>query len=370
MREWLIAILGIVLLAIVLDGIRRWRNARYTRLHMHLGMQQGGDKDDLGGFGSELPNGGARVLERCENEASVINQSVRDSHEAAKPKITRAQREPEQASLDLEESVPILMEPMELAAREPEIDAEIPVADNDGITSDIASEPKEPTLGEATPEALEAPVSEPSPMQFEPGEDVSKPRVKKREALYEEPCEELREEPVVTQVVTQEDKRTTEAKDESFLSNKNPLEGAEELLVINVMSPKGQVFDGAELRDALVDSGMRYGAMKIFHRFSGSAGTGEHQFCLANVIEPGNFDLSAMEELQTPGVCLLMGLPGASDTQKAFDVMAETAGTLAERLGGELKDENRSVMTKQTLEHYRQRIQDFERKQRLARSAL
>ncbi|MEC7377990.1 MAG: cell division protein ZipA, partial [Pseudomonadota bacterium] len=33
-------------------------------------------------------------------------------------------------------------------------------------------------------------------------------------------------------------------------------------------------------------------------------------------------------------------------------------------LGGDLKDERRSVMTPQTIEHCRQRIREFERKQR------
>ncbi|MEP3563426.1 MAG: cell division protein ZipA, partial [Marinobacter sp.] len=36
-------------------------------------------------------------------------------------------------------------------------------------------------------------------------------------------------------------------------------------------------------------------------------------------------------------------------------------------MGGELKDERRSVMTPQTIEHCRQRIREFERKQRFHR---
>ncbi|WBA80376.1 cell division protein ZipA C-terminal FtsZ-binding domain-containing protein [Endozoicomonas sp. GU-1] len=43
--------------------------------------------------------------------------------------------------------------------------------------------------------------------------------------------------------------------------------------------------------------------------------------------------------------------------------MEETARRLALDLGGELKDEQFSVMTQQTLEHCRQRIREYERKQ-------
>lgn len=45
--------------------------------------------------------------------------------------------------------------------------------------------------------------------------------------------------------------------------------------------------------------------------------------------------------------------------------MADAARGLADALGGELKDENRSVMTKQTIEHARQKVMEFERKRKL-----
>ncbi|MFL0796663.1 MAG: cell division protein ZipA [Cellvibrionaceae bacterium] len=393
MREWLIAILGIVLVAIVLDGIRRWRNARYTKLHMGLGMQEGLNKEDFDDYGSELPNGGARVVIRNEHKASEVNLGARENQEDSNPNFNMHQREPEQTSLDLDEDVPMLMEPMELVSREPEVALELeqeiepesqaqfdepsddfpeeeqqaPRAQSvEEVVAEAPYEKAEPSLGEATPEALSGEVAQEknSDSRFELGEDVSKPRVRKRHSSNNtNESTSTRKEPVVDNVAT-------EKPAQSNSPEANPLANAKELLVINVLATSGQRFNGSELRDALVDSGMRYGAMKIFHRFSGSAGTGDHQFCLANVIEPGNFDLKNMDELETPGVCLLMGLPGPENALQAFDTMAETAIVLAEKLGGELKDENRSVMTKQTMEHYRQRIQDFQRKQRLAQSAM
>ena len=43
--------------------------------------------------------------------------------------------------------------------------------------------------------------------------------------------------------------------------------------------------------------------------------------------------------------------------------MLASARKLSTELNGELKDEQRSVMTAQTIEHYRNRIAEFERKQ-------
>ena len=46
----------------------------------------------------------------------------------------------------------------------------------------------------------------------------------------------------------------------------------------------------------------------------------------------------------------------------AFDSMLETAQCVADNLEGDLLDESRSVATKQTVEHIRQRIRDLERR--------
>ena len=50
---------------------------------------------------------------------------------------------------------------------------------------------------------------------------------------------------------------------------------------------------------------------------------------------------------------------------EAFDAMLLTARAIAEQLNGELRDENRSVMMGQTIEHCRQRIRDFDMQSRL-----
>ncbi|WP_232522350.1 cell division protein ZipA [Marinimicrobium alkaliphilum] len=139
----------------------------------------------------------------------------------------------------------------------------------------------------------------------------------------------------------------------------------EEVLVINIMAPEGERFLGPALLDALLASGLRFGSMAIFHRHSDEKGKGPILFSLANMVKPGVFDLETMDEFSTPGVSLFMTLPleieGSSI--KVFDLMADAARDISNALGGELKDENRSIMTRQTLEHCRQRVAEFERKQ-------
>lgn len=136
----------------------------------------------------------------------------------------------------------------------------------------------------------------------------------------------------------------------------------EEVIVINILAPDEQNFSGMELLQLILNCGMRYGDMDIFHRHEDGFDRGKVQFSMANAIEPGTFDLDTMGESECPGVSFFMGLPGPKNSMKAFDFMLETAQTLVRNLGGELRDERRSPMSEQTIAHCRQRIKDFERR--------
>ncbi|MCK2184637.1 cell division protein ZipA [Halomonas getboli] len=149
---------------------------------------------------------------------------------------------------------------------------------------------------------------------------------------------------------------------------RDALGDAEELIVISVMARDEAGFAGSTLLELMMACGLRYGRdMNIFHRFETEEPGSALQFSMVNVVKPGTFPLEAMDEFSTPGVTLLMPLPSATDTSAAFEAMVETAMVIVRHLGGELKDENMSVMTAQTVEFARQRVQEFERRHRLHR---
>ncbi len=136
----------------------------------------------------------------------------------------------------------------------------------------------------------------------------------------------------------------------------------EEVLVINVVAREGEGFNGPALLQSILESGLRFGEMDIFHRHESMAGNGEVLFSMANGVKPGTFDLDDIDHFSTRAVSFFLGLPGPRHPKQAFDVMVAAARKLAHELNGELKDDQRSVMTAQTIEHYRQRIVEFERK--------
>lgn len=140
----------------------------------------------------------------------------------------------------------------------------------------------------------------------------------------------------------------------------------QEVIVLSIVVGEEQSISGAALLPILLTLGMKYGDMNIFHRHEDNAGNGKVTFSLANMMNPGTFDLDAIESFSTQGVSLFMTLPNAGDAFKVFEQMLAAAKQIAQEFRGQLLDDKRSVMTKQTEQHYICRIREFDRKYRIA----
>lgn len=136
-----------------------------------------------------------------------------------------------------------------------------------------------------------------------------------------------------------------------------------EVIVLNVMAREGYIFHGEDLMPCLLTSGLKFGEMAIFHQRLGNDSRGPVIFSVANILNPGTFDLNDMANFTTVGVSMFLALPSPINNLEAFDMMLKTARQLCATLDGEMKDDHRNVMTAQTIEHYRQRIRDFELRQ-------
>ncbi|MDH4574134.1 cell division protein ZipA [Salinicola acroporae] len=418
LREWLI-ILGLVLVAtIVIDGFRRLqRQRRVPRLDQAMGdngVDDGSETDPEQAAREaevnwELPNGGARVLrpatfersgdgsepvrpsepkrqERIPEEklqSSILDRSTRSSfadmqhnvksavRAGAKRVSESAQRlshKREEARREAEETragtparhqEPHLQEPHlradEVAGTETpdrlQITALVPPGDGQAVAVDAGAR----MAGEA-----EASQQQDRPLSAVRGEDESTARA----AVPMEEIEEAPRNDVVTQHPAVERAKRHHV---SAARARETLAHSEEIIVISVLARTEAGFDGADLLNLMLACGLRFSEMGIFHRYETEADDSELQFSMVNVVKPGVFDLDSMQEIVTPGVTFLMPLPGANDTAAAFEAMLETAMVLVRNLGGELKDENHSVMTAQTIEFARQRVQEFERRHRLHR---
>jgi cell division protein ZipA len=314
LREWLIAIGTLVIIGIVVDGIRRMRRARKESMAISSGMGAGDLKESPldDDYNPELPNGGARIVSRGNlEERGYVTRDTSES-DGFDDEV-----EPETGWGAIDD--------------EPQEPAQVQVQ--------VPSRPEQP-------EPLAEPEPEPEPV-----------------------VEPAAEPPVVTSEVEED----TARREPAAPRGNQPLAGANrpearEVLVINVLSRSGEEFSGPVLKKLFEACGLEHGDLDIYHRHEGSDTTTPVQFSVANAVEPGTFRPQDLVTMKTPGISFFMSLPGPSNAMQAFDFMLETAQTVVRNMGGELKDERRSVMTPQTIEHCRQRIREFERKQRSHRA--
>lgn len=141
----------------------------------------------------------------------------------------------------------------------------------------------------------------------------------------------------------------------------------QEVLILNVRAPESEPISGAALLPMLLTLGFKFGEQDVFHRHVNANGKGAVLFSLANMFKPGNFDIDNLETFTTGGVSLFMILPIESDPHQVFNMMHNAARKIADEFDGQVLDGRRSVLTKQGLQQYVEKIRDFERKRMIAR---
>jgi len=150
---------------------------------------------------------------------------------------------------------------------------------------------------------------------------------------------------------------------------REPAAAADQVFMLFVEAPKGVPFRGPILLGALAAAQLEFGDMGIFHRVELDNGQEKILFSVANIREPGTFDLSAMESFTSEGVVLFMQVPGAVDAVRAFDVMVESSRVLADNLDSRVCDASHTRLTKQAISHMREEVISCQLQQRVANAA-
>lgn len=339
MRDWLLVLGGLLIVGVLAHGA--WIAWRSRRSELRMGYERNIpdlDMDDIDLLRAELPSGGARVVRPApqsegEGPVPVLMDPIDQDLQPPEP-------DPEPPPVDSPADKGPPRSQREASAAPPVVDAD----------ADAEPEPLPPTDTGSEPEQAPLFAGEPIVARERAGRRVAASR--RAEPRKSEPrkAEPRKAEPRAVQ-------REAEAEPEDA--------DIEDVLVINVLRRGTALMPGSDLLEVVSDHGLRYGDMNIFHRY----GAGQRiEFSMANAVKPGTFDLGAIDELRTPGVTFFLRLPGPDQPLEAFDDMARIARDMAERLDAELKDERHSVMTAQTLEHCRQRIREFRRRQMSRRS--
>jgi cell division protein ZipA len=151
-----------------------------------------------------------------------------------------------------------------------------------------------------------------------------------------------------------------------------PLVGArpdvpiERIVTVYVCTPEGEMISGSDLVVAAEKAGLEFGDRGIFHRMIVGKPEAGPIFSMANMLKPGNFDMSRIELLDTQGLTLFMALPGPLPALDAWDAMLPTAQRLAELLDASLLDEKRGALGRQGIAHIRDELRAWDRQQESA----
>ncbi len=285
-RDWMVIIGVLLILAVLLDAYRRVRSERRSKVRVSMASEvqtQSSSQDEALLWLKELPNGGARVIERGDLLRATSESRTQQAALEDDDRHSTDERNPTHAEDDVE-----LMAGMSSTETPENLDW------LEGMDARDASSPKQKMTAE---EAIRL------PRAVDP-----------------------------------------------------------EVFMLNVVSRDAGGFKGEDILHILLACDLRFGDMNFFHRHEQEAGRGPIQFSVANMVQPGVFDIDKMDDFKTPGLVFFLTLPGPEDMMQAFDYMRETAQAVSRNLGGDVLDESRSVITKQTLEHSRQKIRDLERR--------
>lgn len=135
----------------------------------------------------------------------------------------------------------------------------------------------------------------------------------------------------------------------------------ERIVTLFVVARDGGFFNGADLVVAAEKAGLEFGDMGIYHRLVDGKRELGPLFSVANMLKPGNFDLSRLDALRTPGVSFFMTLPAPLPALDAWDAMLPTAQRLAELLDGQVLDEERNALGRQRIAHIRDQLRGWDR---------
>jgi cell division protein ZipA len=142
---------------------------------------------------------------------------------------------------------------------------------------------------------------------------------------------------------------------------KRKSESYEKLVMLYMAAKSGHTISGAELVLAAEKVGLIHGHHNIYHRLAETSASGEPVFSMANVIQPGYFDLDRIDTLTTPGVSFFLTLPGPVSAVQAWDSMLPIAERMAQLLDAVLLDSDRNALGRQRILHIKEELRAFDR---------
>ena len=119
-------------------------------------------------------------------------------------------------------------------------------------------------------------------------------------------------------------------------------------------------FAGLKILTATKHLDMKFGHMNIFHHYGIRGMQSEKPvFSLANMFEPGEFNLQEMDAFSTKGLVAYMTLPAEVDPLDGFELMLSCCQRLADDLKGDLQGAGDGLLDDEKIEAMRDTARQF-----------
>ena len=141
----------------------------------------------------------------------------------------------------------------------------------------------------------------------------------------------------------------------------DPVADTERVVSLRLIPGEGERLDAERTVRALREAGLQHGPYGIFH-YCEDRNVPESGFSVANLVEPGSFDLSNISGTTLPGITFFMVLPGSRDPVERFDKMIGMARDLCRSLDARLLDELGNSWSIQGERYLREELIEYRRR--------
>ncbi len=142
---------------------------------------------------------------------------------------------------------------------------------------------------------------------------------------------------------------------------KRASEDFDKIVSLYVAARAGSMLRGEDIVVAAEKTGLVFGHMNVFHRLLDKHPEQGPVFSMANILQPGSFDMTRIRELETPAIAFFLTLPAPIAALEAWDTMLPTVQRMGELLDGVVLDNSRSALGRQRIASIRDELRAYDR---------
>jgi cell division protein ZipA len=142
---------------------------------------------------------------------------------------------------------------------------------------------------------------------------------------------------------------------------KRPNQDFDKIVSLYVAARAGHTLRGEDIVVAAEKTGLTFGHMNVFHRLVENHPERGPIFSMANILQPGSFDMANIRELETPAIAFFLTLPAPMTALDAWEKLLPNVQRMAELLDGVVLDDSRNALGRQRIMHIREELRAYDR---------